>query len=68
MSEFYDSLDQFVEGLVANLPASYDEAIDALEAKAMDLRRKTGAASKISASDVDPTAGLDPNFKWDGDG
>lgn len=66
--EFYDSLDRFVEGLVISLPASYDGAIAALEAKAADLRKKIGEAPRTSASDVDPTAGADPNFRWDGNG
>jgi hypothetical protein len=24
--------------------------------------------TRVNASDIDPTAGADPNFKWDGDG
>lgn len=38
--EFYDALDQFVERLIVSLPASYDDAIEALEAKARELRKK----------------------------
>lgn len=38
--EFYDALDRFVEDLVTSMPASYEGAISALEAKATDLRKK----------------------------
>jgi hypothetical protein len=38
--EFYDVLDRFIENLVANMPTSYEAAINALEAKAANLRKK----------------------------
>jgi hypothetical protein len=29
---------------------------------------KSVPSERVYASDIDPTAGADPNFKWDGDG
>ncbi len=39
-TEFYDALDRFIEDLIVSMPASYEEAVEALELKAGSLRQK----------------------------
>lgn len=51
--EFYNALDRFIEDKVVSMPASYDVAIEALDAKSADLRRKIGRSERVNASDRD---------------
>lgn len=35
---------------------------------ALRSAREQAATNRVNASDIDPTAGANPNFRWDGDG